>query len=92
MSTANKYAGSIVKVQLSIVTTEQERQVLIYSEPILFHPFPRRLGECYEIYYEGDADDDIVEWMGDSLKRYAYADLTDDGKVRIISVAPDQEW
>lgn len=58
-------AGMIVKVQLSLSTTESSRQVLIYNED-------------HSVVYRGDAPRKLVRIMGQRPKAFFYAEI--DGK------------
>jgi hypothetical protein len=69
----------IIKVQLSIETTEEKRQVLAYNEDRSF-------------MFEDDVSQDILNLMGDQLKAYFFAKINDDGAFEIMGFAPEQDW
>src|SRR6185369_5433653 len=73
----------VVKVQLSLATTEQERQMLITDAE-------------GHVMFEGVASPDVVAKMGDEPKAFFHAIVTPAaaGKLRLglAGRAPDQEW
>lgn len=68
----------IVKVQLSLFTTEKARQVMIYNETRKYQ-------------YEGDAPAELVKLMHGEPKRYFYAKVKN-GKFELGRRAPEQDW
>jgi hypothetical protein len=68
----------IVKVQLSITTTEKLPQVLVYNEGKHLH-------------YQGPATKEIERALGGKLKKYFYATLLE-GQFVIGKPAPEQDW
>lgn len=73
----------IVKVQRSIVTTHPEPVFLIYDEHrIIEEEFPQ--AELPE----------LVEAMGDDLKQFFHADITEKGLLNIDTETPTpwQDW
>jgi hypothetical protein len=68
----------IVKVQLSLYTTEVERQVVVYNED-------------QSIFFEMDAPLDVLELMGERPKAFFYATLKD-GTLGLDEQAPWQNW
>jgi len=73
----------IVKVQRSIMTTHPAPMFLIYDEHrIIEDEFPQ--SELPE----------LVEAMGEDLKQYFYADITEEGLLNLTTAipAPWQEW
>lgn len=71
----------VVKVQLSQATTAGRRQVLVYSLD-------------RSIRYEGDADAELVEAIGDRQKAFFQAEVNDDGFLELFTrhPLPDQGW
>ncbi|HJX53422.1 MAG TPA: hypothetical protein VJ801_11715, partial [Polyangia bacterium] len=57
----------------------QPHQVLIYTEDRF-------------VKWEGTASRAVLRFMGQELKRYAWAHLTKDGKVSLDYYAPKQDW
>jgi hypothetical protein len=68
----------IVKVQLSMFTTEHVQQALVYNED-------------RSVLFEGPAAKDVLSLMGEKLKAYFHADLKN-GVLQINEEAPEQEW
>lgn len=68
----------IVKVQLSLYTSEPVRQVVVYNED-------------RSIEFMMDAPADVLELMGDRPKAFFYATLKD-GTMGLDEEAPWQEW
>lgn len=69
----------IVKVQVSIFSTDGERRVLIYNED----------GSIHE---EFPLTADLEREMGKSLKRYFYAHVSKKKKLVLDGAAPRQAW
>jgi len=72
-------SGRIIKVQLSLATTEPERQVLVYDR--------RR-----RWFWQGRADEDLAALMGTRPKAFFYARKRRDGKLSIEAEAKEQSW
>lgn len=68
----------IVKVQLSLRTTEPRRQALIYNE-------------ARTIEWSGDASDDVIAAMGDDDKAFFSATFRS-GVVEINDRVSDRNW
>ena len=69
----------IVKVQISLVTTKEKRQVLVYNKD-------------RSITYEADATDDVIALVGDFPKAYFKAHLDEAGKIVLDGRVKDQNW
>ncbi len=69
----------IVKVQLSIVTSAESRQVVVYNED-------------HSLRYMGDATPDILDMMGSRIKVFFHAKLQEGGQLEFFREAPWQEW
>jgi len=70
----------IVKVQVSLFTTESEPQVLIYNKN-LSHS------------YQGPVSEDIIEIMKGEPKKFFYAKLPKKpGQIELLNEAPWQDW
>lgn len=68
----------IVKVQLSIITSEKNRRVLIYNED-------------RTIEYETDASKEIVDLMRGDLKAFFHASMVET-EISLNQRAEWQEW
>lgn len=68
----------ILKVQVSLFTTEVSKQALVYNED-------------RSVHWHGDADDDLLRAMGGSAKDFFYGSF-EDGKVTLDRRAPWQGW
>jgi hypothetical protein len=69
----------IVKVQVSLFTTESAQQVLVYNED-------------RSVMYQGDVTQDILDAMGGAPRRYFFAVINDDNTIGIEDPAPEQTW
>jgi hypothetical protein len=69
----------IVKVQLSISSSEPGTFILIYNKD-------------RSIMYESDAAEDIIVLMGLRVKAYFYAEIDSDNRIAIGDTAEDQNW
>ena len=69
----------IVKVQVSLFTTEAARQVLIYNED-------------RSITYQGDVTPEILDVMDGERKRYFFAVMNDDKTIGLEDPAPEHDW
>lgn len=70
----------IVKVQVSVYTSEDEPQVLAYTE-----------GK--KNWYQGDAFGPVLEMMGGEDKKFFYAYVPyESGQIEILEEAPWQDW
>jgi hypothetical protein len=78
--TAKRRGIFIVKVQLSLFTSHDVRQVMVYNED-------------RSILWMGPADEDVGKLMGDAVKRFFYAELVNT-EIVIDDKRPckDQEW
>lgn len=68
----------IVKVQVSIITNEDQPQVLIYNQ-------------YRTALWQGDAAKEILDLMGGEYKKYFYAKIVDT-KFELEKEAPKQGW
>lgn len=69
----------LVKIQRSIVTTEDHPQMLIYSKD-------------RSVFHESDLTPEIKEIMGMEYKVYAEAVKDDKGKFKVLRLVEDQPW
>lgn len=69
----------VVKVQISIMTSEEMPQILIYNDD-------------RTVEYMGDASQDMIEIMGGEVKKFYYAHLDERHQINIDGPAPYQEW
>lgn len=71
---------TIVKIQISLLTDNEQPQVLVYDEN-------------RDNFYEGDATPEILEAMQGELKKYFFARIPKEpGYIRILKEAPEQGW
>ena len=68
----------IVKVQLSLTTSEECQQVCIYNED-------------ESVFWMGDASKELIKEMKGEFKQFRYAEIID-SKIDIQEEAPWQEW
>jgi hypothetical protein len=78
MAKKHKTAPFIVKVQVSIVTGAQKKQVLVYNED-------------RSLTFQDDASRGLIRRMGGSPKQYFWATLRD-AEIHLGEAAPWQEW
>lgn len=77
---SKKKRKMIVKVQLSIFTSEEEQQVLIYSKG-------------GENWYQGPANPFIVKMMDGAAKAFFHAYVPyESGQIELLEEAPEQDW
>jgi hypothetical protein len=69
----------ILKVQVSIFSTHGTAMALIYNEDRSF-------------VLEFRASERLLKKMGDEPKRFFEAEVSQDGGVSLISLAPDPGW
>jgi hypothetical protein len=69
----------IVKVQLSLNTSEATRQVLIYNK-------------SRSILFEGLADSEVINAMNGEPKRFFQAHLDFNERVVLDDVVDDRDW
>ncbi len=70
----------IVKVQLSLATSHDKQQVLVYDED-------------HKNSYEGDASPEIIKAMDGEVKKFFYAIFpTKPGMIDMFEEAPWQDW
>lgn len=69
----------IVKVQLSLATSEPMRQVVVYNED-------------HSVKFMGDASSDVLVMMNDRIKAFFFAEYHDGGQLEFFDEAPWQEW
>ena len=69
----------IVKVQLSLHTTQERRRVLVYNED-------------RSVWYEADASQEVINLLAGEPKTYFKAHLDKDKKLILDGKAPDQIW
>lgn len=70
---------TIVKCQLSLATTLNTPQVLVYNEK-------------HTIHYQTPCDDNWKKIFGDKFKVFRYAHTRADGVLSIDEPAPWQDW
>ena len=68
----------IVKVQRSIVTSDDQAQCLVYNED-------------QSVLYQMPMTLELFDMFGDELKMYCYAELVD-SIIVLEGEAPEQEW
>jgi hypothetical protein len=69
----------IVKVQLSLSTTEPVPQVLVYDKPRAW-------------FWQGRADENLAALMGTRKKAFFYATRRRDGQLSIDAEAKERPW
>jgi hypothetical protein len=74
------FTKEIVKVQISLFSSEPTAQVLVYNE-------------SRSHLYEGDAPAEIVELMDGEPKKFFWANMPKEkGFIELLKEAPWQDW
>lgn len=70
----------IVKVQISLFTTEEAPQVLVYSE------------DRHTIFYKGNTSPELEAAMGGKLRAFFEAHINSEGKLLLDKKLEEQGW
>lgn len=69
----------IVKVQVSLASHIISQMVLVYDQK-------------RKVEYQEEATPEILNKLNNEVKSFWYADRIEEGKVKLISKAPWQDW